>query len=140
MSAPPTTTLFELPVRVYWADTDAGGVVYHSNYLDYCERARTEWLRARGFSQHRLASDEGMLFTIANLSIEFKRPARLDDLLSVRSSAELSGGATVEFSQEVWRVEPSSELLAKVHVRVACVDSTSFRPRRLPVSLREDFR
>jgi acyl-CoA thioester hydrolase len=140
MTAMPTATLFELPVRVYWADTDAGGVVYHSNYLDYCERARTEWLRSRGFSQHRLANEEGMLFTIANLSIEFRRPARLDDLLSVRSSAELSGGATVEFVQEVWRVEPSSELLAKVQVRVACVDSANFKPRRLPASLREDFR
>lgn len=131
---------FTIPVRVYWADTDAGGVVYHSNYLDYCERARTEWLRDRGFSQHRLAADEGVLFTVVHLSIDFRRPARLDDLLEVRSGAELAGAATVEFNQEVWRESPGPELLASVHVRVACVDAATFRPRRLPVSLREDFR
>ena len=130
---------FVLPVRVYWADTDAGGVVYHSNYLDYCERARTEWLRELGFSQQRLATTEQVLFTVVHLSIDFRRPARLDDLLGVRSRAELTGGATVEFMQEVWRDEPAPELLATVQVRVACVDAASFKPRRLPVSLREEL-
>jgi len=129
----------ELPVRVYWADTDAGGVVYHSNYLDYCERARTEWLRQLGFSQQRLVDEEGVLFTVARLEIDFRRPARLDDLLSVRTSATASGGATVEFVQEVWRAEPTSDLLATARVRVACVDAASFRPRRLPASIRERF-
>jgi acyl-CoA thioester hydrolase len=131
---------FTLPVRVYWADTDAGGVVYHSNYLDYCERARTEWLRERGHSQQRLSTEEGVLFTVVHLCIDFRRPARLDDLLEVRSRAELRGGATVEFSQEVWRDSAEPALLASVQVRVACVDSATFRPRRLPASLREDFR
>ena len=130
---------FELTVRVYWADTDAGGVVYHSNYLDYCERARTEWLRQQGFSQQRLASEEGVLFTVATLQIDFRRPARLDDLLTVRTRAELGGGATVEFVQEVWRESPTAELLATAQVRVACVDAASFKPRRLPVSIREGF-
>lgn len=130
---------FELPVRVYWADTDAGGVVYHSNYLDYCERARTEWLRHLGFSQQRLADEEGVLFTVAQLQIDFRRPARLDDLLTVRTSATPGGGATVEFVQEVWRAEPTSDLLATARVRVACVDAASFRPRRLPASIREGF-
>ena len=130
---------FELPVRVYWADTDAGVVVYHSNYLDYCERARTEWLRQLGFSQQRLVDEEGVLFTVARLEIDFRRPARLDDLLSVRTSATASGGATVEFVQEVWRAEPTSDLLATARVRVACVDAASFRPRRLPASIRERF-
>jgi tol-pal system-associated acyl-CoA thioesterase len=129
---------FELPVRVYWADTDAGGVVYHSNYLDYCERARTEWLRELGFSQQRLAGEEGVLFTVARLEIEFRRPARLDDLLNVRTQAE-EGAATVDFVQEVWRQEPTSDLLATARVRVACVDAASFRPRRLPASIREGF-
>ena len=130
---------FELPVRVYWADTDAGGVVYHSNYLDYCERARTESLRELGFSQARLAGEEGVLFTVASLEIEFRRPARLDDLLKVRTQANLGGGATVDFVQEVWRESPASELLATARVRVACVDAASFRPRRLPASIREGF-
>jgi tol-pal system-associated acyl-CoA thioesterase len=131
---------FELPVRVYWADTDAGGVVYHSNYLDYCERARTEWLRQLGFSQQRLAESEGVLFTVARLAIDYRRPARLDDLLQVRSQVELTGGASVEFTQEIWRDEPAADLLATVRVKVACVDAASFRPRRLPASLREEFR
>jgi acyl-CoA thioester hydrolase len=135
-----TTQQFELAVRVYWADTDAGGVVYHSNYLDYCERARTEWLRQLGFSQQRLAEEEGAVFTVVSVGIDFRRPARLDDLLQVRSQAELTGGATVEFKQEVWRMEPAPELLATAQVRVACVDAASFRPRRLPASLREELR
>jgi tol-pal system-associated acyl-CoA thioesterase len=134
------TQQFELPVRVYWADTDAGGVVYHSNYLDYCERARTEWLRQLGFSQQRLAESEGVLFTVARLAIEYHRPARLDDLLQVRSRIELAGGASVEFNQEIWRDAPAADLLASVNVKVACVDAASFRPRRLPASLREEFR
>lgn len=134
------TQQFELAVRVYWADTDAGGVVYHSNYLDYCERARTEWLRELGFSQQRLAEEEGAVFTVVSVGIDFRRPARLDDLLQVRSQAELTGGATVEFKQEVWRMEPAPELLATAQVRVACVDAASFRPRRLPASLREELR
>jgi len=128
-----------LPVRVYWADTDAGGVVYHANYLDYCERARTEWLRQLGFSQQRLAQEEGALFTVVNFAIAFRRPARLDDLLQVRSQAEFTRGVTVDFRQEVWRMEPTSELLASARVRVACVDAASFKPRRLPASLREEL-
>ena len=131
---------FSLPVRVYWADTDAGGVVYHSNYLDYCERARTEWLRELGFSQQHLAQLERVMFTVVHLAIDFRRPARLDDLLEVRSQAQLTGGATVEFTQQVWRATPAPELLASAQVRVACVDATSFKPRRLPDSLREEFR
>jgi len=133
------TEPLELPVRVYWADTDAGGVVYHSNYLDYCERARTEWLRQLGYSQQRLASEAGVLFTVAQLDIDFRRPARLDDLLTVRTQVSLGGGATVEFVQEVWRDEPSRDLLATARVRVACVDAASFKPRRLPASIREGF-
>ena len=130
---------FELAVRVYWADTDAGGVVYHSNYLDYCERARTEWLRQLGFSQQRMAGEWHVLFTVAALQIDFRRPAKLDDLLTVRTHANLEGGATVEFVQEVWRSEPTRDLLATAHVRVACVDAASFKPRRIPVSIRERF-
>jgi tol-pal system-associated acyl-CoA thioesterase len=130
---------FELPVRVYWADTDAGGVVYHSNYLDYCERARTEWLRELGFSQQHLVQAESVLFTVASLSIEFRRPARLDDQLQVRTEARQSGGASVEFTQEIWRESPEPALLASVEVLVACVDAATFRPRRLPESLRKEL-
>lgn len=130
---------FELAVRVYWADTDAGGVVYHSNYLDYCERARTEWLRQLGFSQQRLTAEAGVVFTVAELKIDFRRPARLDDLLTVRSRAIPGAGATIEFVQEVWRSEPTPDLLATAHVLVACVDAAKFKPRRIPASIRERF-
>lgn len=128
-----------LAVRVYWADTDAGGVVYHSNYLDYCERARTEWLRDRGFSQQRLAAEEGVLFTVAGLTIDYRAPARLDDLLDVRTRVREGGRATIEFEQEVWREGESPLLLASLRVRVACVDAATFRPRRIPDSIRKEL-
>jgi acyl-CoA thioester hydrolase len=132
-------TGFSWPVRVYYEDTDAGGVVYHTNYLKYFERARTEWLRSLGFSQARLAQEEGVLFTVVSLSTEFRRPARLDDLLVVRSTAELAGAASVHFTQEIWRDGESPELLATGAVKVACIDAAVFRPRRLPDTLRKEL-
>lgn len=130
---------FSWPVRVYYEDTDAGGVVYHTNYIKYFERARTEWLRGLGFSQARLAREEGVLFTVVNLTTDFKRPARLDDELVVRCTAELAGAASVHFSQEIWRTGDPPELLAAGAVKVACIDATAFRPRRLPDSLRKEL-
>ena len=130
---------FKWPVRVYYEDTDAGGVVYHTNYIKYFERARTEWLRSLGFSQLRLAREERVLFSVVSLATEFRRPARLDDTLEVRSSAELSGGASVHFAQEIWRDGAEPELLATGQVRVACIDADTFRPRRLPDTLRKEL-
>lgn len=130
---------FAFPVRVYWSDTDAGGVVYHSRYLDFCEHARTEWLRSRAIGQRDLAEREAVLFTVVHLSIDYRRPAKLDDLLVVRSRARIAGGASVEFEQEIWREEGGPALLASVEVRVACIDAANFRPRRLPESLRKEF-
>ena len=126
-------TQAEWAVRVYYEDTDAGGVVYHASYLRYLERARTEWLRQLGYSQARLKQEESLLFTVVSMQMEFLRPARLDDLLSVRSDARLSGGASVSFSQQVLR---GDELLLTAQVKVACLEAGSFRPRRLPPSLR----
>jgi acyl-CoA thioester hydrolase len=126
-------TRAEWAVRVYYEDTDAGGVVYHAGYLRYLERARTEWLRQLGYSQARLKQEESLLFTVVSMQMEFLRPARLDDLLSVRSDALLSGGASVGFSQQVLRGE---EILLTAQVKVACLDAGSFRPRRLPAALR----
>jgi acyl-CoA thioester hydrolase len=122
-------------VRVYYEDTDAGGVVYHASYLRYLERARTEWLRSLGYSQATLKAEDSLLFTVVSMQLDFLRPARLDDLLCVRSYASLAGGASVAFEQEILRGE--SERLLAAQVRVACLDSASFRPRRLPASLRE---
>jgi acyl-CoA thioester hydrolase len=129
---------FDWPVRVYYEDTDAGGVVYHAGYLRFFERARTEWLRALGYSQAQLAADPGLLFTVVELSIRFRQPARLDDLLTVRTQAQPAGGATMNFTQSLLR-DTQSEPLTTAQVRVACLDSQCFRPRRLPADLMKEI-
>jgi len=123
----------EWPVRVYYEDTDAGGVVYHASYLCYLERARTEWLRALGYSQAKLRQEESLVFTVVAMTLDFLKPARLDDQLSIRSQARLAGGASVEFTQEILR---GSERILAATVRVACLDAGSFRPRRLPAPIK----
>lgn len=118
-----------LRVRVYWEDTDGGGVVYYANYLRFLERARTEWLRSRGHDQSELARDAGVLFVVIDIRVQYRKPARLDDLLTITCEPALEGRATVRFRQSVLRGE---ELLAEADVRVACLDATTMRPRRLP--------
>ncbi len=114
-------------------------MVYYANYLKFLERARTEWLRARGHSQAALAADAGVLFSVIDVKIRYRRPARLDDLLLVSCEAELDGAASVIFRQQIHRGSESGELLAEASVRVACVGVTSFRPRRLPPALSREF-
>ena len=128
---------FAWSARVYWEDTDAGGVVYYANYLRFLERARSEWLRARGHSQTDLAADPGVLFAVTEVHIQFRRPARLDDLLTISCQPQVDGATTLRFKQQVHRDGPHGELLATASVRVVCVGSTSFRPRRLPPALIE---
>jgi acyl-CoA thioester hydrolase len=123
---------FVWQARVYWEDTDAGGIVYYANYLRFLERSRTEWLRARGVSQLALASDPGVVFSVVALQAQYRRPARLDDLLSISCEPELEGGASIVFSQRIWREPLESELLLSASVRVACLDAASLKPRRLP--------
>jgi len=123
----------EWPVRVYYEDTDAGGVVYHASYLCYLERARTEWLRTLGYSQAQLRQEESLVFTVVAMTLDFLKPARLDDQLSVKSQVRLAGGASVEFTQEILR---GAERILAASVRVACLDAVSFRPRRLPASIK----
>ncbi len=124
--------------RVYWEDTDAGGVVYYANYLKFLERARTEWLRAQGVSQRALAEERGIVFTVASLEISYRRPARLDDDLVVTCEPTRTGGASLLFAQRIYRrgaapaVPEEGELLATAQVRVACVDTRTLRPQRLP--------
>lgn len=132
-------SVFEWPVRVYWEDTDAGGVVYHTSYIRYFERGRTEWLRQLGYSQSRLAEETGLLFTVVDLNTEFIRPARLDDLLAVRSRVLKLGAATITFDQRIVRSE-TNEVLVQGKVRVASLAAGSFKPRRLPASLREELK
>jgi acyl-CoA thioester hydrolase len=121
------------PVRVYYEDTDAGGVVYHTGYIRYFERARTEWLRALGYSQRQLAEEAGVLFSVVDLTIRYLRAARLDDQLQIHTRAAIAGGASVSFEQQVLAADGTP--LATGNVRVACVDARTFRPRRLPDEL-----
>jgi len=122
---------FQWPVRVYYEDTDASGVAYHAAYVRYFERARTEWLREQGFSQHELHDRLGVVFTVANLEVDFLRPARLDDELSVTVSVEQVRGASLTFRQAATRKGDDAPL-ARAHVRVGCVDAATFRPCALP--------
>ena len=131
---PAETTEFNWPVRVYYEDTDTGGVVYHSNYLKYMERARTEWLRALGWSQQHLQSKEGVVFAVTRMNIEFLKPARMDDLLQVRARLTRGGGASLGFEQSI--SNEAAELICRADVEVACLDARTFKPARLPASVR----
>jgi acyl-CoA thioester hydrolase len=130
---------FHLSARVYWEDTDAGGVVYYANYLKFLERARSEWLRACGHAQTALARDPGVLFAVSEVNIRYHRPARLDDLLVISCEAQQDGASVLLFSQQVHRHSEPGELLVSAKVRVVCVDATGFRPRRLPPEILEDL-
>ncbi|MEO8315070.1 MAG: tol-pal system-associated acyl-CoA thioesterase [Pseudomonadota bacterium] len=124
---------FRWPVRVYWEDTDAGGVVYHASYVRYFERGRSEWLRTLGWSQAQLAEEQKVLFSVVNLQIHYHSPARLDDLLEVVTLPRMAGGASLQFDQQLQR---EGEVLTTGTVLVACVDAASFKPRRLPAAFR----
>lgn len=130
---------FEWPVRVYWEDTDAGGVVYHTGYIRFFERGRTEWLRKLGFSQAHMAEQTGVLFSVVDLTTRFISPARLDDELAVHTRIAEMGGATVTFDQTIVRQGDGARIAAG-RVKVACLDAKSFRPRRLPQLLRQEFK
>lgn len=123
---------FVWQARVYWEDTDAGGIVYYANYLRFLERARSEWLRARGVSQLALASDPGVVFSVVALEVQYRRPARLDDLLLISCEPEWEGGASIVFAQRIWRDPVDEELLVTASVRVACLDAGTLKLRRLP--------
>ncbi|MEJ1961155.1 MAG: tol-pal system-associated acyl-CoA thioesterase [Gammaproteobacteria bacterium] len=123
---------FSWPERVYWEDTDGGGVVYYANYLKFLERARTEWLRSLGLVQSELAKDPGIMFVVSSVTIEYRRPARLDDALVIASTCVQDRAACLRFDQRILR---GDELLVEASVRVACLDAASFRPKRLPDSI-----
>lgn len=124
-------------MRVYWEDTDGGGIVYYANYLKFMERARTEWLRSFGLDQSRLLAQQGLIFTIVEVNIEYRRPARLDDELRVSCAAEALGRASFAFRQEILRGE---ELIATARTRAACLDFKTLRPKPLPVELLNGFK
>jgi acyl-CoA thioester hydrolase len=123
----------ELKIRVYYEDTDAGGVVYHARYLGFAERGRSEMLRDAGFEHARLFNEGGTAFAVVGLSVSYKSPARLDDLLTVRTWLSRVGGASMEMKQEVWCED---RLLAELNVTLVCVDR-SFKAVRLPAAVRK---
>ena len=127
---------FWWPARVYWEDTDGGGIVYYANYLRFLERARTEWLRSLGYSQQALAREPGIVFTVVSLAIEYRRPARLDDELAITCEAHADRAATIRFEQAIFQDRPGeAPPILTARVLVACVDANTLKPRRLPESL-----
>jgi len=127
-------TQFNWPLRVYYEDTDSGGVVYHSNYLNFMERARTEWLRALGFEQPALKTDLGIIFVVHSMALIFKSPAYFNDLLEVRARLLKIGHGSMEFSQSVTRED---NLLVEATVKLACVDAVSFKPIGIPAIIKQ---
>ena len=128
-----TPAVFQHPVRVYWEDTDAGGVVFYANYLKFFERARTEWLRALGVGQQALRDDTGAIFIVTDTRVRYRAPARLDDELQVTVHLRQRGSASMIIAQEAWRGRVGGgTLLAEGEIRIGCVDHGTFRPRRIP--------
>ena len=123
---------FTIPVRVYWEDTDAGGVVYHASYLRFLERARTDWLRAIGVDQSALLRDERRQFAVVEAHIHYHRAARYGEMLQVSVLPGELGGASFVMQQEIRRDSSVGELLVSATIRAACLDSDSLRPQRLP--------
>ena len=120
---------FSFPIRVYWEDTDAGGVVYHGSYVRFLERARTEWLRAQGIGQQALRADEDVVLAIRDMTLDFRSPARLDDELQVSVAMTQRRTASLVVAQEISR---GDRVLVTATVRVACLAASTFRPRPLP--------
>ena len=129
--------MFSHPVRVYWEDTDAGGVVYHAQYLAFLERARSEWLRARGHDQERLRREHDLVFAVRSMQVEFRAPARLDDELQVVVALRECRNASMVFAQEVRR---DGQLLLSAGVRIAVLAASTFRPRPLPDVLYDELK
>lgn len=128
---------FSWPTRVYWEDTDAGGVVYHAQYLAFLERARTEWMRAQGYGQELLRLEHGLVFAVRAMAIDFLMPGRLDDALAVSASLRECRRASAVFSQAIHR---GGDLLLTASVRVAALDAGGFRPRAIPAPLYDQLK
>jgi len=120
------------PIRIYWEDTDAGGVVFYANYLKFFERARTEWLRTAGVGQQALRDETGAMFVVAEVHMRYLAPARLDDTMVVSVQVEEKGAASMVLVQEAWR---GNTLLAQGRIRIGCVQADTLRPRRIPAQV-----
>jgi acyl-CoA thioester hydrolase len=132
----PKVMPFVLQVRVYVEDTDLGGVVYHARYLHFFERARTEWLRARGVGQKRLREEEGLIFVVTDMDIHFRRPARMDDELLVSAAVSDVGRARFRFDQKITG-QGDGALIATADVGATMLHSHNFKPARMPAWIKE---
>ena len=130
--------VFHWPIRVYWEDTDAGGVVYHAGYLRFFERARSEWLRAAGIGQQTLREELGVVFVVHSLDIQFNRPARLDDALSATVRVQELRSASFRVGQALLP-EGGGRSLVDADVRIACLDALRWRPRPIPEFLLQEI-
>ena len=137
--------IFQWPVRIYWEDTDAGGIVFYANYLKFFERSRTEWLRSLGIAQQRIKDDLGGMFVVTETTLRYLRPARLDDELIVTASLIETGRASMIIKQQaLLKTEQASDvpepLLCEGTVRIGWVNATSLQPMRLPSSILDCFK
>jgi acyl-CoA thioester hydrolase len=130
---------FVWQLRVYWEDTDAGGVVYHSRYLNFFERARTEWLRELGVNQAELVRDENRLFAITHMDIRFRQAARLDDVLDLTVESVDAGASRLVFRQVMTRVGDGA-VIVEADVTAACLDAAGFQPTRMPAWIRAEIK
>jgi len=130
---------FEWPVRVYYEDTDCGGVVYHTSYLRFMERARTEWLRTIRGGQSGIRAELGILFAVRRLEMDYLKPATLDDELRVDSTAHGRRRTGIVFDQRVWRVSGQTRELCHARVEVVCIDASTHRPRAIPETIRAEL-
>ena len=132
-----STNQFDWPVRVYYEDTDGGGVVYHANYLKFMERARTEWLRSLGFEQTELRNEMGILFVVRALRLKYRLPAYFNDELLVTTKLNKAGYSLIEFAQAIQRNDGQhTAQLTQAVVEVVCVDAEQFKPVSMPLPIR----
>ena len=129
-----TPQVFEHPVRVYWEDTDAGGIVFYANYMKFFERARTEWLRALGIGQQTLRDETGGMFVVSETHVKYLQSAKLDDLLRITAQLQTSGRASLTIAQKAWR---DDQLLCEGTIRIGWVHVQDLKPARIPSSVLE---
>ena len=133
---------FVWPVRVYYEDTDNGGVVYYANYLKFMERARTEWLRGRGIEQDQVLDAHGAIFAVRSVAVDYRKPARFNQLLAVSAAVVEAGRASIVFEQEVCLTTDKGErgeVLCRGQVKIACLDAASFKPCAIPENVRREI-
>lgn len=128
---------FEFPIRIYWEDTDAGGIVFYANYLKFFERARTEWLRHLGIEQQALREATGGMFVVVETQLKYHRPAQLDDLLTVNASMLNKGRSSMLIAQQAWRQTDTPVLLCEGSIRIGWVQASTLKPERIPTSILE---